>query len=156
MLRKASVVLAFAFMSGSVALDLGNSRAFAQEGGPRQGPRDTGEPSAEAEGGHRNAPEGDAARVGEPKETKAEKTFKTYDKDGNGKISGREWLKMFDGLSDKARLERVKGWGRKADRNRNGSITFKEFKWWMEVGKRQPEGRPSAESKAPARRSRER
>jgi len=34
----------------------------------------------------------------------------------------------------------VKSWGRKADRNKNGSISFAEFKWWVEVGKRQPEG----------------
>ena len=142
--RKTPAILAVVLMSGFVVFGLGSARALAQEGGPRHGPRDTGGPSPEAAGG--------APRAGKPKLTKMQKIFRTYDKDGNGKVSGAEWLKMFHGLEDKARLERVKGWGRKADRNKNGSITFDEFKWYQEVGKRQPEGRPSAEANSPARR----
>lgn len=150
MLRKTSWLLAVAVISGSVqvnfggkslTLGLGESRVFADEGGPREGPKDTGGPSPEAEnGGRREAPEGDAPRAGNPK-TKIEKMFRAYDKSGDGKVSGAEWLSMFEGASKPGdRQDRVKAWGRRADRNKDGSISFEEFKWWVEVGKRQPEG----------------
>ncbi|MDP6111011.1 MAG: EF-hand domain-containing protein [Planctomycetota bacterium] len=129
---------------------MGDSRVFADEGGPRKGPRDTGGPSPEAaEGGRRDAPEGGAEGV---KRRKLERRFRTYDKNSDGKVSGSEWLSMFEGSSKNAeRRERVKTWGRKADRNRNGSISFAEFRWWEEVGKGQPEGRPSEEGGGAAR-----
>ena len=158
MLKKTSMILAVAVMSGSVQVEYGGkfftlgsgeSQIFADEGGPRKGPRDTGGPSPEAEAGRRDTPEG--KRVAPKANSKTQKIFKTYDKNGDGKVIKAEWLKMFHGLSDNARLERVKGWGRKADRNKNGSISFEEFKWWVEVGKKQPEGRPSEEVEGAAR-----
>ena len=129
------------------------------EGGPRAEGRRDGEGGAHAEG--RRDGEGGATPR---RKTKIGKIYNTYDANKDDRVTFSEWLALRNGVMDAARRAREKTFFDRADRNRNGTVSFEEFEWWCNVGKKMREGggrspeaeagpRRSPEAEAGARRS---
>lgn len=103
-----------------------------REGAPRDGaPRDAGR-----EEGPRN-PE---RRAGGLRPGQAERIFKAYDKNSDGKASFEEWLAMREGeITPERRVVEQMRFSA-ADTEHDGGLTFAEFAFYLENRGRIPEG----------------
>lgn len=91
--------------------------------------------AGEKEGSSKGEVEGRASAEGKraPKSKqkmsahKAKRIFKAYDKNGDGKVTFDEWLKMKDGSMNSARKAREKKWFDAADADKDGTVSLQEF-----------------------------
>ena len=110
----------------------GERRERDGDGAEREGAQDR-------DGGRRGEGEGDESS--RRARSKMGKIYNAYDANRDNRVSFTEWLSMKDGAMTDDRRAREKGYYNRADRNRNGSLSYEEFKWYQEVGSRQREGR---------------
>jgi Ca2+-binding EF-hand superfamily protein len=108
--------------------------AFAAGEGEKRGPRDTGGPKAE--GGRRAISKaGWLAR-------KAQRVFKAYDKNKDGKVVLAEFLAMKEGAMAGARKAREEKYFAAIDTGNDGSLSLAEFTAWRTGKVKLTEGPP--------------
>lgn len=85
--------------------------------------------------------------------SKAGRIFAAYDKSGDDKVLFEEWLQMKEGAMTAARKAAERSYFDFADKNRDGSVSFPEFEFWLENRGRAPEAgaRPNVELPNPIR-----
>jgi hypothetical protein len=101
----------------------------ARRDGDRAEGRDNADRDRPASSGRRNS--------------KVAKIFAAYDKSKDEKVGFEEWLAMREGEIDDARRAREQGYFSRVDRNRDKTLSYSEFEYWMTKGRSQPEGRKS-------------